>query len=143
MLTRIQTRAFHHTPASLLKRPWKKDRDGTIFYGSSKTGNKRLPLTSKQGNKNFYKGNGASRIGSLDLHGGYHIKYNKVRTFIVPEEATTVLKPLVSPNCPIPKASFKGYTGPADGKLYWNKVKEYIKDGEAKYEVTETYLEKY
>ncbi|KAF6006553.1 hypothetical protein HII13_005030 [Brettanomyces bruxellensis] len=135
---------FRNTALASLRRPWKTYRDGTLFYGSSKTGNKRLPLTGKQGNKNFYKGTRSSGIGHLNKRGKYKINYDKVRTFVVPETLDEcVLKPLVSKNVPIPKDSFKGYKlGAVDGKLYLDKVKEFIETGEVKFPISETYVER-
>lgn len=137
-------RAFSSTAAAELRRPWKTYKDGTLFYGYSKNGNKRLALTTKQGNKNFYKGTRSTGIGKMDQWGGYHIKYEKVRTFVVPEALETcTFKPLVSANAPVPKNSFKGYTGITDGKLHLAKIKEFVETGKASYEVTDTYVEKY
>jgi len=136
--------AFRNTAMACLKRPWKTYRDGTLFYGSSKTGNKRLPLTGKQGNKNFYKGTRSSGIGHISKHGKYSINYDRVRTFVVPETLDEcVLKPLVSKNVPIPTDSYKGYTlGAVDGKLYLEKVKEFIETGDVKFPISETYVER-
>ena len=140
----MQVRSFSTTPATLLRRPWKTYKDGTLFYGFSKNGNNRLALTTKQGNKNFYKGTRSTGIGKMDNWGGYHITYNKVRTLVVPESlATCQFKPLVSANAPVPKNSFKGYTGITDGHLQFNKIKEFVETGKASYPVSETYVEKY
>lgn len=139
-----QVRSFSSTGVSLLRRPWKTYRDGSLFYGFSKNGNKRLALTTKQGNKNFYKGTRSTGIGHMDNWGGYHIKYEKVRTFVVPESLETCqFKPLVSSNAPIPKNSFKGYTGITDGRLQFAKIKEFVETGKPSYPVSETYVEKY
>ncbi|GME88959.1 hypothetical protein B5S28_g4852 [[Candida] boidinii] len=135
--------SFHETVSSGLRRPWKTYRDGTLFYGLSKTGNKRLPLTTKQGNKNFYKGTRSSGIGKLDLFGTYKINYEKVRTFVVPQDLDSCpLKPLVSSNVPIPKQNFKGYKNSMDGKLLLDKVKEFIETGEVKFPRSETWVER-
>lgn len=37
---------FSKTSINALTRPWKKYRDGELFYGLSKVGNKRVPLTT-------------------------------------------------------------------------------------------------
>ena len=130
----VTVRHFHSTPQTLLRRPWKTYKDGTLFYGQSKAGNKRLPLSTKQGNKNFYKGTRSSGIGHLNNVGTYDINYNRVRTFVVPEDMSTPLKPLVSPSVPIPKNTFKGYTGITDGRLWLNQIKEYINTGNVTFE---------
>lgn len=72
------------TQVNQLLRPWKTYKDGTLFYGSSKTGSNRHPLTTKQGNKNFYKGVRASGNGSHTPTGRFTIHFNKVRTYVVP-----------------------------------------------------------
>ncbi|KAG0671375.1 hypothetical protein C6P40_003781 [Pichia californica] len=137
------TRSFHTSTPALLKRPWKTYKDGTLFYGQSKAGNKRLSLSTKQGNKNFYKGTRSSGIGHISNKGKYTIDYQKVRTFVTPADMSTPLKPLVSANVPIPKNTFKGYTGITDGRLWLNKVKEYIETGDVQFEKSDTYVEKY
>lgn len=140
---RISTREFHTSAPTLLRRPWKTYKDGTIFYGQSKAGNKRLTLSTKQGNKNYYKGTRSSGIGHISSKGKYAIDYNKVRTFVTPADMSTPLKPLVSASVPIPKNTFKGYTGITDGRLWLDKVKEYIETGNVEFEKTETYIERY
>lgn len=145
MFGQLQTvRSFSQTAQTLLRRPWKTFRDGTLYYGFSKNGNNRLALTTKQGNKNFYKGTRSTGIGKMDKWGGYHIKYEKVRTFVVPENlAHCQLKPLVAAQVPIPKNSFKGYSGITDGRLHFDKIKQFIETGRASYEVSDTFVEKY
>ncbi len=134
---------FQETLTASLRRPWKTYRDGTLYYGQAKSGNKRLPLSTKQGNKNFYKGTRSSGIGKLDLFAKYTINYAKVRTFVVPENLKdTPLKPLVSSSAPVPKNSFKGYKGITDGKLMFDKVKEFIETGTVEYPRTDTYIER-
>jgi large subunit ribosomal protein L41 len=66
-----------------------------------------------------------------------------VRTFVTPDDLSTPLKPLVSANIPVPKNTFKGYTGITDGRLWLDKVKEYVEHGEVNFEVTNTAVEKY
>ncbi|CAK9438616.1 mitochondrial 54S ribosomal protein mL41 [Lodderomyces beijingensis] len=105
-----QVLSFQATTQSLLRRPWKTYRDGTIFYGQLKSGSKRHPLTTKQGNKNYYKGTRSSGIGSLDSRGRYHVNWDKVRTYVVPANLnSSQLKPLVSPNSPMFKQTTEGY----------------------------------
>jgi hypothetical protein len=50
---------------------------------------RKLPLTTKDINKGFYKG---TRTGSMGRHtrfGGYIIEWDKVRTYVVPEGLDT------------------------------------------------------
>ena len=72
-----QVLSFQSTVSNSLRRPWQTFRDGTLFYGQLKTGTKRHPLTTKQGNKDFYKGTRSSGIGHLDTRGRYHVNWEK------------------------------------------------------------------
>lgn len=114
-----------------LLRPWKPYKDGTLFYGVRKTGNKRWPLTTKQGNKNFYKGTRSTGIGRWTSRGRYIINWDKVRTYVVPSNVhSTELKPFVCATAPKIVNTFEGYQyGAIDGKLYLQKVKEFIEYG--------------
>lgn len=47
---------------------------------------RRLPLTTKQTNKGFYKGTGTGAMGRHTKRGGYIIEWHKVRTYVVPAE---------------------------------------------------------
>lgn len=127
-------------PSSILQltRPWKKYRDGTLFYGLSKAGNKRTPLTTKQGNKTMYKGTRSSGIGRHTKHGQYVIQWNKVNTFVVPQFINLDLKPLVSTNLPELKHEFSGYSkGPLDTKLYFDKLRHFIEYGNVQTKATD------
>ncbi|ANB12798.1 mitochondrial 54S ribosomal protein YmL27 [Sugiyamaella lignohabitans] len=118
------------TQINFLLRPWQTYRNGEIFYGMLKTGNKRWSLTTKQGNKTFYKGTGSSGVGRWTTRGRYIVNWEKVRTYVVPSGIdTTQLKPLVCATAPKVKHTFRGYQGPMDGKLYVQKVKDFIKYG--------------
>ncbi|GME67891.1 unnamed protein product [Ambrosiozyma monospora] len=135
---------FQETLATNLKRPWQTYRDGQLFYGQSKSGNKRLPLSTKQGNKNFYKGTRSSGIGKFDIFGKYTINYQKVRTFVVPAELDEcLLKPLVSANCPTVKNTFSGYYGVTDGRYVFDQVKQFIETGNVDFKTTEDYKESF
>lgn len=113
-----------------LTRPWKKYRDGTLFYGLSKSGNNRIALTTKQGNKTMYKGTRSSGIGKHTKHGGYVIQWRKVNTFVVPKFINLDLKPLVSANVPELKHEYKGFPkGALDTSLYYSKLREFIYHG--------------
>lgn len=134
----IGVRQFSTTSADLLTRPWNKYRNGTLFYGLTKTGNKRIPLTTKQGNKTMYKGTRASGIGKHTKHGDYVINWQKVCTFVTPQYYNEDLKPLVSANVPELKHQFQGYPkGAQDTKLYFDKLMKYIKEGRVQSEASD------
>lgn len=44
----------------------------------------RHALSTKKTNKGYYKGTGTGSMGSHTKHGGYVIDWNKVRTYVVP-----------------------------------------------------------
>lgn len=137
---------FQQSPVAALLRPWKKFRDGTLFYGIAKSGSRRHPLTTKKGNKNFYKGTRSSGIGKFTTKGRYIINWDKVRTFVVPTEFNAELKPLVSPNAPQIQNHYKSYEqGPLDPKLYFTKIREYVLYGNKETEeaaLKDKYLER-
>lgn len=45
----------------------------------------KLPLTTKDVNKGFYKGNRVGAMGRHTKHGNYIIQFEKVRSYIVPD----------------------------------------------------------
>ncbi|PRT52957.1 54S ribosomal protein L27, mitochondrial [Wickerhamiella sorbophila] len=113
-----------------LLRPWQKYRDQKIFYGLTKSGNKRWSLTTKQGNKDFYKGTNSTGVGSWTNKGQYRINWEKVRTYVVPAGVdSSDLKPFVCPTAPSIKNAYAGFAGATDGKLHLRKVMEFIKYG--------------
>lgn len=114
----------------LLLRPWNKFRTRELFYGLTKSGNKRWSLSTKQGNKNFYKGTGSAGIGRWTKFGRYRVNWEKVRTFVVPADLNTSdLKPLVDPTTPNIKNHYEGFKGPCDPNLHLQKVMEFIEHG--------------
>lgn len=98
----------------------------------TKRGSKRHPLTSKQGNKHYYKGTGSSGYGRLNAAGTYVVDWKKVRTYVVPADLnTTDLKALVSPNVPEIHQRFAGYTdGFKSPELAWHNIQAFIEMGE-------------
>jgi large subunit ribosomal protein L41 len=46
---------------------------------------RRLPLTTKQGPHNYYKGNRTGAMGRHTKWGGYIIDWKKVRTYVCPD----------------------------------------------------------
>ena len=45
---------------------------------------RKLPLTTKDIKKGFYKGTGTGSMGRHTKYGGYILDWNKVRTYVVP-----------------------------------------------------------
>lgn len=119
------------TQALGLLRPWQKHKGLELFYGVTKSGNKRWSLTTKQGNKNFYKGTNSTGVGRWTAKGQYRINWEKVRTYVVPRNLeSTELRPFVCPTTPNIKNHFDGYKrGAIDGKLHLKKVMEFVKYG--------------
>ncbi|KAK6464844.1 mitochondrial ribosomal protein L27-domain-containing protein [Scheffersomyces coipomensis] len=122
---------FQQTALANLKRPWQTFKDGQIWYGFQKTGSKRVPLTTKHGNKHYYKGTRSSGIGRLNKNATYMINWQKVRTYVVPDLSNTELKALVSGNSP---QIYQKVTGYADGfknpDLALNRVIDFVEHGE-------------
>lgn len=141
-------RSFHTTSAVLLRRPWQTFKNGQLWYGNMKTGSKRHALTTKQGNKHYYKGTGSSGYGQLNKNGKYVVNWTKVRTYVVPLDlAQTNLKPLVSPFVPQVRQTFVGYDdGFKSADLTWQKIVDFIEYGE-NYDAVDAalngYLEEY
>ncbi|KAK6202610.1 mitochondrial 54S ribosomal protein YmL27 [Scheffersomyces amazonensis] len=122
---------FQHSSISSLKRPWQHFKDGSLWYGFSKSGSKRLPLTTKQGNKNYYKGTRSSGIGRLNKHARYLINWSKVRTYVVPDLSKTELKALVSPNSPQILQKISGYEdGFKNPEFALNQAINFVEHGE-------------
>lgn len=122
---------FQQSVTVSLRRPWETEKGTRLWYGDRKTGSKRHPLTTKQGNKTFYKGTGSAGYGKLNSAGHFIIDWNKVRTYVVPTGMnTTSLKCFVSPNTPQIMQKFKGYPeGFKDPDFAWNNIKKFIEDG--------------
>jgi len=45
---------------------------------------RRLPLTTKQAGREYYKGNRVGSMGTIDKYGRFHPDYSKIRTFVYP-----------------------------------------------------------
>ncbi|KAK6457797.1 mitochondrial 54S ribosomal protein YmL27 [Scheffersomyces xylosifermentans] len=123
---------FQQAAVSNLRRPWQTFRDGQIWYGITKLGTKRSPLTTKQGNKHYYKGTGSSGYGKLNASGTYIMNWSKVRTYVVPKDLHgTELKALVSPNTPQIYQRVIGYEdGFKSPELAFNSIIDFIEYGE-------------
>ncbi|CUM66262.1 uncharacterized protein PRCAT00003923001 [Priceomyces carsonii] len=126
------TLRFHQTCVSNLRRPWQTFRDGQIWYGYTTRGSKRHQLTTKQGNKHFYKGTGSSGYGKLNKNGSFVMNWSKVRTYVVPQDLNVSnLKPLVSPNVPQIEQKYVGYKdGIKSPELAWKNITDFIEYGE-------------
>lgn len=46
---------------------------------------RKLPLTTKDVNKGFYKGTRSGRMGNHDKWGGYQVDFSLVRSYVVPD----------------------------------------------------------
>lgn len=95
-------------------------------------GSKRHPLTTKQGNKHFYKGTGSSGYGKLNLDGNYMMDWSKVRTYVVPADLhNTELKAMVSPKVPELLHHFVGYDDGAKlADLAFQNLVDFVEYGE-------------
>eukprot|EP00752_Nemacystus_decipiens_P009729 g8689.t1 len=62
----------------------------------SKSARKRIPMTSKMGNKNFYKGKGSTKEGRLNSKGRFIVDPEKRLEIIAPDLEGFKLKPYVS-----------------------------------------------
>lgn len=127
-----QIRFFQQSCVNQLRRPWQTFKDGQLWYGITKTGSKRHPLTTKQGNKHYYKGTRSSGVGLQDSHGRYIVNWNKVRTYVVPPNLeTSELKSLVSPRVPQIHQKFIGYPdGAKNAQLAFKNIIDFIEHGE-------------
>ena len=113
-----------------LLRPWNKFRTREPFYGFTKSGNERWSLSTKQGNKEFYKGTQSTGVGRHTKKGKYQVNWEKVRTFVVPAHLEQCdLKPLVDPTTPNIKNHYQGYDGATDPKLQMKKIMEFVEYG--------------
>ncbi|TVY27644.1 54S ribosomal protein, mitochondrial [Lachnellula hyalina] len=90
----------------------------------------RLALTTKMTNKGFYKGTGSGSTGSHTRYGGYLIDWDKVRTYVVPENLKDFkLTPFVTKKIKPFKGRFEGDPkGAFSGEAYLNKWK--VENGE-------------
>lgn len=68
------------------------DSAATLTRGAS-----RAVMSSKRGNKNFYKGKGAGRLGSWTKSNKYIIEKWRLRDYIIPDLDSN-LKPFMAPS---------------------------------------------
>lgn len=65
-----------------------------------KAATKRLPLTTKRANKNFYKGNGCTSQGRHTSKGRYVLDKKKMLELVVPDLTGFKLKPYIAATVP-------------------------------------------
>lgn len=46
---------------------------------------RRLPLSTKQAGKEYYKGNRVGSLGTINKFGNFKVDWSKVRTYVVPQ----------------------------------------------------------
>ena len=49
---------------------------------------RRVPLSTKQAGREYYKGNRVGTMGTIDRYGRFHPDYSKIRTFVYPAKGT-------------------------------------------------------
>ncbi|KAG4417316.1 hypothetical protein IFR04_009531 [Cadophora malorum] len=87
---------------------------------------KRLALTTKATNKGYYKGTGTGPMGTHTKHGGYIIDWDRVRTYVVPQDLKDFkLTPFVTKNMKRTQGRFEGDPkGAVSGAAYLKKWKD-------------------
>lgn len=45
---------------------------------------RRLPLSTKQAGKEYYKGNGVGKLGTISRYGNFAPDWSKIRTYVLP-----------------------------------------------------------
>jgi len=85
---------------------------------------RKLPLTTKDVNKGYYKGNRTGSMGRHTKYGGYVVDYSKVRTYVVPDLTGFKLTPFVSRKIENVHGQYQGYAkGPRSPELYLERWK--------------------
>ncbi|KAI1079954.1 50S ribosomal protein YmL27 [Whalleya microplaca] len=86
---------------------------------------RKLPLTTKDINKGFYKGTRTGNMGRHTKYGGFVIDWSKVRTYVVPKDlAEFKLTPFVTNKVAKTRGSYEGYpNGPRSPELYLDRWK--------------------
>ncbi|KAI1343029.1 mitochondrial ribosomal protein L27-domain-containing protein [Xylariaceae sp. FL0016] len=85
---------------------------------------RKLPLTTKDINKGFYKGTGTGSMGRHTKYGGYIIDWNRVRTYVVPDIENFKLTPFVTRKSEPLRGRYEGYAkGPKSPELYLERWK--------------------
>ena len=73
----------------------------SLFRGFLRSKAKRGPITSKKGNRFFYKGRGVGSRGVFTTKGIFQVQTWRIYNFIVPDLTDCKLKPYVSSRTPI------------------------------------------
>ncbi|KAI4598203.1 hypothetical protein KJ359_003087 [Pestalotiopsis sp. 9143b] len=87
---------------------------------------RKLPLTTKDINKGFYKGTRTGTMGRHTRFGGYIIEWERVRTYVVPAGLDAFkLSPFVTNKIKRTRGRYEGYEGgPSDPSLYLERWKD-------------------
>ncbi|KAL7899714.1 hypothetical protein HDV63DRAFT_321501 [Trichoderma sp. SZMC 28014] len=88
---------------------------------------RHLKLTTKDVGRGFYKGNRTGSMGRHTKYGGYIVEWNKVRTYVVPQNLSeSKLTPFVSREVRSEPGDYKGLAkGPQDPYFYVEQWKRY------------------
>ncbi|KEY66847.1 hypothetical protein S40285_06840 [Stachybotrys chlorohalonatus IBT 40285] len=88
---------------------------------------RRIPITTKDVGRGFYKGNRTGSMGRHTKYGGYIIEWNKVRTYVVPKNLKeSKLSPFVSREIRVEGGDYKGLQkGPQDPYFYVEQWKRF------------------
>ncbi|KAK7753888.1 60S ribosomal protein L27, mitochondrial [Diatrype stigma] len=85
---------------------------------------RKLPLTTKDIKKGFYKGTRTGTVGKHTKYGGFVIDWSKVRTYVCPPLENFKLTPFVVTRVARPKARYDGHKlGPKSPELYLERWK--------------------
>ncbi|KAI0506056.1 mitochondrial ribosomal protein L27-domain-containing protein [Xylaria bambusicola] len=86
---------------------------------------RKLPLTTKDINKGYYKGTRTGSMGQHTKFGGYVIDWKKVRTYVVPSNLDTFnLTPFITMKFEHTRGRYEGYKlGPKSPELYLDRWK--------------------
>ncbi|KAH9907358.1 50S ribosomal protein YmL27 [Xylariomycetidae sp. FL2044] len=86
---------------------------------------RKLPLTTKDINKGFYKGTRTGTVGRHTKYGGFVVDWSRVRTYVVPEGlADFKLTPFVAQQVAPMRGRYEGYAkGPKSPELYLDRWK--------------------
>ncbi|KAF3068488.1 54S ribosomal protein L27, mitochondrial [Daldinia childiae] len=86
---------------------------------------RKLPLTTKDIKKGFYKGTRTGSMGQHTKFGGYVIDWDKVRTYVVPAGLEAFkLTPFITSRIRPTRGRYEGYSmGPKSPELYLERWK--------------------
>ncbi|RYO75092.1 hypothetical protein DL770_005793 [Monosporascus sp. CRB-9-2] len=86
---------------------------------------RKLPLTTKDIKKGFYKGTRTGTVGRHTKYGGFVIDWSRVRTYVVPAGLDSFkLTPFVTRKVAPQRGRYEGYPkGPKSPELYLDRWK--------------------